>query len=42
LWYADAADESVRKNILNRIPKLGNGRNLAEISNLVQLRTRTH
>jgi integrase len=42
MWYADAADESKRKTILNRIPKLDEGRNLAEISNVVQLKTRSH
>jgi integrase len=40
MWYADAAGEEHRKGILNKFPKLTNGRKMAEIPKTVQLNTR--
>jgi len=37
LWYADAADSKHKKAILNKLPKLGNGRKMADSNKVVQL-----
>ncbi|MEE9530697.1 MAG: hypothetical protein V3W52_06885, partial [Syntrophobacteria bacterium] len=40
LWYAEAQGVEARRGVLNRIPKLGDGRNKAEIEKVVNLSER--
>ena len=42
MWYADAGNGEHKKKLLNRLPKLSNGRKLPEMSNVVNLTDRNH
>jgi len=42
MWYADAGNAEHKKKVLNRLPKLSNGRNMPEIGKVVSLNGRIH
>jgi hypothetical protein len=40
MWYANAGNAEHKKKVLNRLPKLSNGRNMPEIRKVVEISSR--